>query len=266
MSNGMDDTNTISQGEKLQWIAPSAAPPWLQDMTDEEWGGLPESQRIDAVNRYMRENEIELEGQDPLGGYVAPLQQRPGQPFGERQGYQAGDEYNLFINRGSTWIASLQDRMINAGLLKEEQIYQFGRWTSVEANKMKTVLGLANETGVFWGEVLDRFKDRKADEGGDGAALPTKFLENEDELTSRLQASLPGLLGGNFLSESDARSIARAYRDYASGKADEVAPGKTVEKAMSFNTFVEKQEGIEEGAIANRFALLTGALARIDKV
>lgn len=260
MSNGMDDPNTISEAEKLQWIAASAAPPWMPDMSDEEWGEVSESQRIDAVNRYMRENDIELEGQDPLGGYVAPLQQRPGQPFGERQGYQAGDEYNLFINRGSTWIASLQDRMINAGLLKEEQIYQFGRWTSVEANKMKTVLGLANETGVFWGEVLDRFRDRPDSDDKD---LPTKFLENEDELTSRLQASLPGLLGGNFLSESDARAIARAYRDYASGKADEVAPGKTVEKAMSFNTFVEQQEGIEEGATANRFALLAGALGQL---
>jgi hypothetical protein len=129
---------------------------------------------------------------------------------------------------------------------------------------MKNVLSLSNETGSQWNNILDDFKRRRAEsDSGTGGGLPVKVVENEDELTSRLQASLPGLLGGNFLPESDARAIARAYRDYASGKADEAARGGTVEQAMSFNTFVEQQEGIEEGATANRFALLAGALGQL---
>ena len=154
--------------------------------------------------------------------------------------------------------------MINAGLIKEDGVFRFGQWTSYEAKAMKNVLALANETGLPWNSVLVDFRRRRAEsDKGTGGALPTKFLENEDELTARLQASLPGLLGGNFLPESDARAIARAYRDYASGKADEAARGGTVEQAMSFNTFVEKQEGIEEGATANRFSLLASALGQL---
>ena len=248
--------------EEISALVLSETPP-IPGMEQAEWDSYNNAQKksqilgaIAAAGFTVLDEEDE-EDDEPtfLGGYVAP---RPG------TGYQAGDEYNLFINRSPLWIAALQDRMINAGLIAEDKIYRFGQWTSYEANAMKNVLSLSNETGSQWNNILDDFKRRRAEsDDGTGGELPTKFLENEDELTARLQASLPGLLGGNFLPESDARAIARAYRDYASGKADEVAPGKTVEKAMSFNTFVEQQEGIEEGATANRFSLLAGALGQL---
>ena len=262
----------ISKQERADWINPSAPPPWDPNMLPEVWSQMPEQSRVQAVDDYMDRNDIILQGEEEeeeptyLGGYVAPLEAQPGTPFGSPRtnAYMAGDEYSLFVNRSSTFIANLQDRMINAGLISEDAIYRFGQWTSYEAKAMRSVLALANETGTLWSQVVNTLRDRQAESGGGtGGGLPVKVLENEDELTSRLQASLPGLLGGNFLSESDARAIARAYRDYASGKADEAAGGGTVEKAMSFNTFVEQQEGIEEGATANRFALLAGALGQL---
>lgn len=272
------ETEYISGEKKRGWVDGSAPPPW-SDVSPTIWQGMSLEARTNSVDGYMDRNDIKLEGEEEeeeedeptyLGGYIAPVQTLDSSRFGEasRTGaYEAGDEYDLFRNQGSVFIASLQDRMINAGLIQEDGVYRFGQWTSYEAKAMRSVLSLANETGLPWSSVLVNFRRRRAESGeGTGGALPTKFVENEDELTSRLQASLPGLLGGNFLSESDARGIARAYRDYASGKTDEAARGGTVEKAMSFNTFVEKQEGIEEGATANRFALLTSALAQLNKV
>lgn len=275
MSNG-DDKTIITEAERNEWLNDQVVPEWLVGVNLAEWQNLGPGGRLSAVERYMDTENMELaeeeEEDEPtyLGGYIAPVQTLDSSRFGEasRTGaYEAGDEYDLFRNQGSVFIASLQDRMINAGLIQEDGVYRFGQWTSYEAKAMRNILSLANETGLPWSSVLVDFRRRRAESGeGTGGALPTKFVENEDELTSRLQASLPGLLGGNFLSESDARGIARAYRDYASGKTDEAARGGTVEKAMSFNTFVEKQEGIEEGATANRFALLTSALAQLNKV
>ena len=271
MSNG-DDTEYISAEEKRGWIDESAPPPW-SDISPTIWRGMTLDGRTNAVDGYMASNDIKLQGEEEedeptyLGGYIAPVQTLDPSGFGTMfrpRAYEAGDEYSLFTDRGSSYIANLQDRMINAGLIKEDGVFRFGQWTSYEAKAMKNVLALANETGLPWNSVLVDFRRRRAEsDKGTGGALPTKFLENEDELTARLQASLPGLLGGNFLPESDARAIARAYRDYASGKADEAARGGTVEKAMSFNTFVEQQEGIEEGATANRFSLLAGALGQL---
>jgi hypothetical protein len=265
-------SEVISKQERAGWIDPSAPPPWDPNMLPEVWGQMPEQSRVQAVDDYMDRNDIILQGEEEeeeptyLGGYVAPIEARPGTLFNppRTDAYMAGDEYNLFTNRSSVFIANLQDRMINAGLIAEDKVYRFGQWTSYEAKAMRSVLALANETGTLWSEVINTYKDKRAEsDGGTGGGLPVKVVENEDELTSRLQASLPGLLGGNFLPESDARAIARAYRDYASGKADEAARGGTVEQAMSFNTFVEQQEGIEEGATANRFALLAGALGQL---
>lgn len=248
--------------EEISALVLSETPP-IPGMEQAEWDSYNNAQKrariLGAIQlagfTILDEEDEEDDEPDFLGGYVAP---RSG------TGYQAGDEYNLFINRSPLWIAALQDRMINSGLIAEDKIYRFGQWTSYEANAMKNVLSLSNETGSQWNNILDDFKRRRAEsDGGTGGGLPVKVLENEDELTARLQASLPGLLGGNFLPESDARAIARAYRDYASGKADEAARGGTVEKAMSFNTFVEQQEGIEEGATANRFSLLASALGQL---
>lgn len=251
----------------------SETPP-IPGMSQDEWDSYDNAQKraqivgaIQLAGFTIRDEEDE-EDDEPtfLGGYVAPMEARPGTPFGSPRtdAYMAGDEYNLFTNRSSIFIANLQDRMINAGLIAEDKVYRFGQWTSYEAKAMRSVLALANETGTLWSQVINTYKDKRAEsDGGTGGGLPVKVLENEDELTARLQASLPGLLGGNFLPESDARAIARAYRDYASGKADEAARGGTVEKAMSFNTFVEQQEGIEEGATANRFSLLASALGQL---
>jgi hypothetical protein len=257
----MSETTYITDAERDGYIN-AAAPPPGSTIAPDVWADMSLEDRTAVVDGYMDRNNIKLQGEDDeeptfLGGYVAPR--------GGGTGYQAGDEYNLFINRSPLWIAALQDRMINAGLISEDGVYRFGQWTSYEAKAMKNVLSLSNETGSQWNNILDDYRRRRAESasGGTGGGLPVKVLENEDELTARLQASLPGLLGGNFLPESDARAIARAYRDYASGKADEAARGGTVEKAMSFNTFVEQQEGIEEGATANRFSLLAGALGQL---
>lgn len=258
----MSETTTyITDAERDGYIN-AAAPPPDSTIAPDVWAEMTLDDRTAVVDGYMARNNIKLQSEEEedeptfLGGYIAPR---------DGTGYQAGDEYNLFINRSPLWIAALQDRMINAGLISEDGVYRFGQWTSYEAKAMKNVLSLSNETGSQWNNILDDYRRRRAESAssGTGGGLPVKVLENEDELTARLQASLPGLLGGNFLPESDARAIARAYRDYASGKADEAARGGTVEKAMSFNTFVEQQEGIEEGATANRFSLLAGALGQL---
>jgi len=271
MSNN-GETKYITQYQFDAWLNDEIVPDWLTGVNLEYWQGLGPDGRLSAVQGYMNSENLKIAGEEEeeptyLGGYVAPVQTLDPFRFGtpsRTDAYMAGDEYNLFVNRSSTFIANLQDRMINAGLISEDSIYRFGQWTSYEAKAMRGVLALANETGTLWSEVVNNLRDRQAEsDGGTGGGLPVKVLENEDELTARLQASLPGLLGGNFLPESDARAIARAYRDYASGKADEAARGGTVEKAMSFNTFVEQQEGIEEGATANRFSLLASALGQL---
>ena len=216
MSNG-DDTEYISAEEKRGWIDESAPLPW-SDISPTIWRGMTLDGRTNAVDGYMASNDIKLQGEEEedeptyLGGYIAPVQTLDPSGFGTMfrpRAYEAGDEYSLFTDRGSSYIANLQDRMINAGLIKEDGVFRFGQWTSYEAKAMKNVLALANETGLPWNSVLVDFRRRRAEsDKGTGGALPTKFLENEDELTARLAGSLPGLLGGNFLPESDARAIA----------------------------------------------------------
>lgn len=257
----------LSQAE-FDRVIDSPTPPPGSGLSDTEW--LTMSVGKDPWLRdYYEKRNVKIgtpPGPDYLGGYVSPANTVAGPgPQGinfRPDPYVEGDEFNLFANRSSTWIANLQDRMVNAGLLKEDQIYSFGQWTSTEAAKMRGILALANETGTNWTQVLNNYSER--DSGG-GKPLPAKLVENEDELTARLQESLPGLTGGNFLPESDARAIARAYRDYLSAKGDEVARGGTVEKAMSFDTFVKKQEGIEDEVTANRFSLLTSAMGQLNK-
>lgn len=264
MSNGTEYTY-ISQAD-YDRVIDSPTPPPGSGLSQAEWSSMSASKGV-WLTAYYEERNVRVGTPPPpdyLGGYVAPLVPQPGMPYGAMRPdpYLQGDEFNLFTNRSSAWIANLQDRMVNAGLLKESQIYRFGQWTSTEAAKMRGILALANETGTDWSQVLNNYSER--DSGG-GTPLPAKLVENEDELTARLQESLPGLTGGNFLPESDARAIARAYRDYLSAKGDEVARGGTVEKAMSFDTFVKKQEGIEDEMTANRFSLLTSAMGQLNK-
>ena len=170
----MSETTYITDAERDGYIN-AAAPPLGSTIAPDVWAEMSLEDRTSFVDGYMARNNIKLQGEDDeeptfLGGYIAPR---------DGTGYQAGDEYNLFINRSPLWIAALQDRMINAGLIKEDGVYRFGQWTSYEAKAMRNVLSLSNETGSRWNNIVDDFRRRRAEsDKGTGGALPTKFLEN----------------------------------------------------------------------------------------
>lgn len=161
------------------------------------------------------EEEIE---QAPYAGGVAPpraparTSQTHFVPQSSTHGYRDGDELNLFRFKSPEYVATVQNQLVNAGVLMPWE-FRAGEWDQKTQASMYSVMAFANQTGQPWQSSVTRL----------AASVPE---ETRDALEKYRQSKLGG-------GEPEKRKKPKFFNDTFQSDVYKVPNRKVVKDAVS---------------------------------
>lgn len=202
----------------------------------------------------------------PAGGYTIPVNPR----------YTNEEEAWIYDFRGGDEASTSlrQFDLINAGYLDEDDISGWGIWGGAEADAMRDVMIVGNQTGQSWQQVLVRSQAarqatasrRGSGRGGRGGgrAAPTFRVTNPADLRQTFRDVARRRTGGVFIDESQIDSMIKAYQAEEESAQRKMMGGGTVVTPPSPEAFaIEEIDELDpHGAEATRFAGMANVLER----
>lgn len=212
-------------------------------------------------------------GMDRYGGVGAVVNGRGGY-------YRSGDE-NMPVGKPPEAIARLQQALIAAGLLRQNNMVAAGAWGQSERTAFKKLLTFANLNGLTWQEALQVYSDSAARGAASGQGYGSTLggseepqfqaqVTNPDDLRLALKDASSALRAGGAFDEATIERLVRVYQaaeveDQRAAFAQE-AFGQTVTAPRSAETILrdtvrkEDPSGVGAREVADRYNEFLGAL------
>lgn len=146
-------------------------------------------------------------------------------------------------SRGPEYIASVQDKLLAAGLLTGG--FSYGTWDAKTANAYKQVLALANRAGIDENEAFAQYLRSPVFDASASRRTPFRAeLPNPDDLRKRIDEAATEEIGRG-LSPEERETLVKVYSSLVATTQrrayDTAETGGSVTDAPSFDTFVENE-------------------------